>query len=89
MIDSECVFVCVCRRMGMQLPGAWPAQPQLPSTQLASAVAAQGAALQQPTPGMMAYPAMQQFQVHTHLPDNPTHTPAPNHRGHNRMPLVA
>ncbi|XP_046658381.1 nucleolysin TIAR-like isoform X2 [Homalodisca vitripennis] len=50
-------------RMGMQLPGAWPAQPQLPSTQLASAVAAQGAALQQPTPGMMAYPAMQQFQT--------------------------
>lgn len=50
----------------MQLPGAaWAAQPQLPaSTQLASAVAAQGAALQQPTPGMMAYPAMQQFQVY-------------------------
>lgn len=49
--------------MGMQLPGAWPAQPQLPTQQIASAVAAQGAALQQPTPGMMAYPAMQQFQV--------------------------
>ncbi|KAL1122749.1 hypothetical protein AAG570_003076, partial [Ranatra chinensis] len=57
-------------RMGMQLPGAaaWPTQPQLPAQQIASAVAAQGAALQQPTPaGMMAaaaaYPAMQQFQV--------------------------
>ncbi|KAI5740117.1 hypothetical protein M8J76_000636 [Diaphorina citri] len=53
-------------RMGMQLPGttAWPTQPQLPSQQLASAVAAQGAGLQQPTPPAMmaAYPTMQQFQ---------------------------
>lgn len=53
--------------MGMQLPGttAWPTQPQLPSQQLASAVAAQGAGLQQPTPPAMmaAYPTMQQFQV--------------------------
>ncbi|XP_026683781.1 nucleolysin TIA-1-like [Diaphorina citri] len=56
-------------RMGMQLPGttAWPTQPQLPSQQLASAVAAQGAGLQQPTPPAMmaAYPTMQQFQVST------------------------
>lgn len=53
----------------MQLAG-WPTQPQLPGQQLASAVAAQGAALQQPAPaaaGMMAaataYPTMHQFQV--------------------------
>ncbi|XP_075221399.1 nucleolysin TIAR-like [Lycorma delicatula] len=55
-------------RMGMSLPGAWPAaQPQLPGQGMSAAVA-QGAALQQPTPaGMMAaaaaYPAMQQFQL--------------------------